>query len=128
MALWLPLQGVAAIAMPYCAGMAGADGATAAATGGDPRSHAGHDAAAGRADHEGHAGHDAQAAGDPPPAKAGTSCDRCGLCLMACAYPLPAPAGLSTFEMATVLVASVEPHAAVNHPELFQIPPLALRA
>jgi hypothetical protein len=66
--LWLPLQGVAAVLMPFC------EQAQPAAAG-----HAGH--------------HEHQAADQhQPPAPHG--CDECGVCHLACAPGMPGAAGL----------------------------------
>lgn len=124
-AFWLPLQGLAAVAMPFCAGIE-APAAADQAPGHGPQHdrhdvrHDGHDHGH---DHGGRAGDDAGHAGLDF-----SGCDRCGLCHMACAYPVPAVAAALSFDLQAVLVAAREPHIADNPLEPFQIPPLARRA
>lgn len=85
MSLWLPLQGVAAVVMPFCkhslAGSAGASHSEAAADDGHAAAHVGHEGSA----------HPqiADASGSGP---ALSACDDCWHCHLSCAVTLPSPA------------------------------------
>lgn len=123
--LWLPLQGYAAVAMPFCERSM----ATASRLG-ETAGHSEHH-------HDGHAGHKVQA--DAPSDTAGIShanhvgnddvgglgCNNCGTCHLACSpaisavVPVYLSIGGSVLESAPV----VAPH--FFYPELLQRPPLS---
>lgn len=119
MSLWLPLQGVAAVIMPFCKHSLGNSGQSSAVH------HAALDDHSGHSDHEqgGHHGHDAQQAhGDSGSML--TACDDCGHCHLSCAFTLPSPALPNTAEIsfATPQTVAVLPRGIV--PFLLNRPPL----
>lgn len=81
--LWLPLQAVAAVSMPFCAHAGPVDAARTAAP--EQHHHAGS-----VPDSDGH-GHQH---GDQHPAAGSLQCNDCGTCNLACAPAVPASARL----------------------------------
>jgi hypothetical protein len=78
--LWLPLQGIAAVAMPFCAHATGQESASSG-----PQADQNHHAHAHSPATDSHAGH------DPAPTKhSDFSCNGCGVCHLACAPTVPA--------------------------------------
>jgi NAD-dependent dihydropyrimidine dehydrogenase PreA subunit len=122
-AVTLPAQVLAGVAMPFCGGQGGTHVATAGESAaihvdhdsrpGDVGGHAGHvhDAAEHGAAHathadasaDPHAGH--AAGGDDPVTMSGGGCDQCGLCQLACASALP----VSTTELRCELRSVLQP-------------------
>lgn len=101
--LWLPLQALAAVSMPFCAGMAGSAPTSA---------HAHHQ-------HEGStpAGNSyGSAHSDHRHAAAGTlqQCNNCGACNLACALGVP----VST-QLLTQVAPTVQLHFSAHSPGLF---------
>ena len=97
--LWLPLQGMAAVVMPFCKQA--------------------HPAAAGHADHHAHQ------AQDQHRLPASHACDDCGVCHLACAPAVPSEAALSLAPPATEH-ATFEPRGQPRFiPDQPQRPPLA---
>jgi hypothetical protein len=100
MSLWLPLQGMAAVTMPFCKHSMTAAAADAHAVehpvahGGQTAHH--HDAHHAQMTHG--AGHDAT--------QSLAACDDCGQCALSCAFTLPV-AGLQ----ATSLLTAAAPHS-----------------
>jgi hypothetical protein len=113
--LWLPLQAVAAVSMPFCAH--GTAGSTTLAPSEEHHHHAESGPASGP-----HAGHGDQhtAAADLQP------CNNCGVCNLACAPAVPAAAVVISAPFG-----DVQPQFSRQFPELFipeqpQPPPNAL--
>jgi hypothetical protein len=109
MTMWLPLQGVAAVVMPFCKhSLAGSTGAV------DERQGAAHEHhPAARAGHEGMAHDDS-----PGLAPAIVACDDCGQCHLSCAFTLPSP-GLASTDSASFAAPSFTPalpHGTAPHP------------
>ena len=112
--VWLTLQGIAAVAMPFCRGSSDA-GQAAAALSTDHQGHHAHGAAAGHDQHE----HDL-------PASAMHSCADCGVCHLACAPVVP-----TTITLLSPAPPSAAPHSSERSDGLFipdqpQPPPNAL--
>jgi hypothetical protein len=99
--IWLPLQGVAAIAMPFC----GHQQVPAGAAGG-------HDG-----DHHEHASADHAV----PPG----NCDDCGVCQLACAPAMPSQSSLPAMSAATQRATFVRGMPPPFVPDPLQRPPLA---
>src|SRR3982750_2113905 len=76
MMFWLPLQGFAAVAMPFC------DHVTHRAATADAHAH--------HSMHHAHAGHGMQDHQLPPEGSATLDCDNCGACNLACTPVVPA--------------------------------------
>ena len=77
--LWLPLQGIAAVAMPFCAHATGHESASS-----DLQFDQNHHAHAHSPAADSHPGH------DPAPTKhSDFSCNGCGVCHLACAPAVP---------------------------------------
>jgi hypothetical protein len=76
--LWLPLQAIAAVSMPFCAG--GGIGSTAPAS---VHTHHQHDASAPASGHHGHQHEEGAASDGLQP------CNNCGACNLACAPAVP---------------------------------------
>jgi hypothetical protein len=94
--LWLPLQAVAAVAMPFCRHAMADPGATANLSADVNALHAAHSAG----QHPQHGGAHAPADGDH-----GLSCNDCGACHLACAPMLaPTPVALPPDEIPTRLM------------------------
>jgi hypothetical protein len=91
--LWLPLQGIAAVAMPFCR-HALPDTSMEPAMHGERQqgSHAQHEHAA---DHDGH-----DAGADAPDPGSSLACNDCGVCHLACA---PAVAPASSFSASNIM-------------------------
>lgn len=117
MALWLPMQGYAAVVMPFCQhSLAG------------NQSHAGHEGTAAQP-HEGHTHHHAENSGAGTPQAhtghaSGLACNDCGACHLACSPAIAAAVTLQVRVEASVY----EPVPAVTvhlfYPEQPLHPPL----
>lgn len=87
MSLWLPLQGMAAVVMPFCQHSLNGQRTDVPAA----QSHSAH------ANHHAHAVHAGHDIGGSTHAKADSApllsaCDNCGQCHLSCAFTLPSPA------------------------------------
>jgi polyferredoxin len=108
-ALWLPLQGYAAVAMPSCQ-----HGDTQGAA--QPMGHAQHE--------DGHAGMQHGATGTD--AASDLACTNCGTCQLACAPAITGIHSLSLLIAGTVFEAACSAAPIVFFPELPQRPPLSV--
>lgn len=141
LALWLPVQGYGAVAMPFCAHGAGNTAVAAAGSGG---AHSGHDGYASDDAHDAHPGHDAAPEGshstghlasthDGDTHSAGNegsnlACNDCGACQLACSPILFAPApALFAASAAVFDQQPVAPLLSIT-PERLQRPPLSALA
>lgn len=115
-ALWLPLQGYAAVAMPFCQhSMAGTSGAPTSA---DHTRHA-----------DGHAGMHHDDAGDPQSSAeneaGGLACNNCGTCNLACAPAIFALVTVSLLVADSVFESAFTDSPHIFYPEQPQRPPLS---
>ncbi|HTT40521.1 MAG TPA: hypothetical protein VMH32_22935 [Burkholderiales bacterium] len=119
LALWLPLQGTAAVAMPFCDHTLG--GNTQAMPQPD-RSHHQGSASGALATHE----HGAAAAHDgrTGPASANLACNDCGVCHLACAPAAPAAGFVFAMPVLSAPLATDVALLAPFEPEQPQPPPL----
>jgi hypothetical protein len=116
MSLWLPLQGVAAIVMPFCKHSLDAGAQTL---------HAGHTVSHTVADDHAGSDHTQHAAHAPDPATASLQpCDDCGHCQLSAASTLPAAELPASPPNVAILPASLEPVIAGVVPALLNRPPL----
>lgn len=115
-ALWLPLQGYAAVAMPFCQhSMAGTSGAPTSA------------------DHahltDAHAGMHHDDTGDPQASvvneAGGLACDNCGACHLACAPAIFALVSVSLLVAGSVFESALTDSPHIFYPEQPQRPPLS---
>lgn len=115
MSLWLPLQGVAAVIMPFCKHSLANPDQPSAAHHAAPEDHAGHSGH--------HLGHDGQEADDSSGSML-TACDDCGHCHLSCAVSLPSPSLPGTVDISFPAphILSILPHGIV--PLLLNRPPL----
>lgn len=110
---WLPLQGVAALAMPFCEHMAAGVAHEHAQV-----QHDGHDAHHGGGDGNAAHGDDANQA----------PCDQCGLCHIACAQAVPPGGGAVAASAQPMHIPFAETPYASPSPEPLFRPPLAAAA
>jgi len=115
--LWFPLQGVAGAVMPFCLAGGHGEGTHVQADG--------HPPAAG--EHE----HCPGAADDVPPAQpagAGTACDQCSICHLACASVLPVRAMTLPAPDASAIAGPSLQHLPSHFPDSPFRPPRVLAA
>jgi hypothetical protein len=113
--LWLPLQAVAAVSMPFCTHAGSADAAYAAVQEQHHHSHS-------MPDSDSH-GHQA----DQHPAAGSLQCNDCGVCNLACAPGVPASAMLPLAAPVTVEPDFLAQSHGLFVPEQPQPPPNSLR-
>jgi hypothetical protein len=115
MSLWLPLQGVAAVVMPFC---------KHSLVAGTEISHAAHETTA-NGEHSGHHGHhhDGQSSGDGGKSAA-SACDDCGHCHLSCASTLPAAELRTSVTAIAAGPYSIQPALAGIVPHHLKRPPL----
>ncbi|HWQ38181.1 MAG TPA: hypothetical protein VNM24_06135 [Burkholderiales bacterium] len=117
--LWLPVQGMAAVVMPFCKhGLVGEpdQGIAPPASTAHAGLHATNGHAAGHADHAAHA---AQAGANHTAQASLIPCDDCGHCHLSCAFTLPSP-GLTGAGFVSVAAPASAPgilHGTVPLPE-----------
>jgi hypothetical protein len=114
--LWLPLQAVAAVSMPFCAHT----GSAAAAQSAAPEQHH-HSDSIPASDSHGHQH------GDPHPAAGALQCNDCGACNLACAPAVPASPMLLLAAPVTVQPDFLAQSYGLFVPEQPQPPPNSLR-
>jgi hypothetical protein len=126
-ALWLPLQGYAAVAMPFCQHSMTAAPAHDGAADHSRHHHDGHSPVT----HVDHPGSSSQSADDDSPRSAVISnahslaCNDCGACHLACAPAIAAIVSVPLLTAGSVLESALADSPHLFYPELPQRPPLS---